>query len=165
MDETVASGMVPYHHLIGGESGMGEDRRGLEPAHKYFNWLARHDGHFINKRSIANIGVVMGQRTHLFYAPPRGVTMSHYMDGMYYALLEGRFLFDFVHEDSFSPENRCAFPILSSRTMMKDLSAGSGKPAFSAITFAARATVSIVRWPSASHIAASSIRFSSSLAR
>ena len=26
------------------------------------------------------------------------------MNGMYYALLEGRFLFDFVHEDSMEPE-------------------------------------------------------------
>jgi hypothetical protein len=99
LDETLASGMVPYHHIIGGENGMGEDRRWLEPAHQYFNWMARHDAHFINKRSIANVGVVMGQRTHLFYRPPRGTQMPQYMDGLYYALLEGRFLFDFVHEE------------------------------------------------------------------
>ena len=102
-DETLASGMAPYHHIIGGENGMGEDRRGLEPAHKYFEWMARHDVHFVNRRSIANLGVVMGQRTHLFYKPPRGALMREYMDGMYYALLEGRFLFDFVHEDKLGP--------------------------------------------------------------
>jgi len=99
LDETLASGMVPYHHIIGGENGMGEDRRWLEPAHQYFNWMAKHDVHFVNKRSIANVGVVMGQRTHLFYRPPRGTQMPQYMDGLYYALLEGRFLFDFVHEE------------------------------------------------------------------
>jgi hypothetical protein len=104
-DETLASGMVPYHHIIGGENGMGEDRRWLEPARKYFNWMAKHDAHFITKRSIANIGVVMGQRTHLFYQPPRGSLMRQYMDGLYYALLEGRFLFDFVHEDKLAPED------------------------------------------------------------
>ena len=104
-DETLASGMVPYHHLIGGETGMGEDRRGLEPARQYFNWTARHDRHFVNKRSIANIGVVMGQRAHLFYQPPRGATMAQFVDGMYFALLEGRFLFDFVHEDNLAPED------------------------------------------------------------
>jgi hypothetical protein len=104
-NETLASGMVPYHHIIGGETGMGEDRRWLEPAQKYFAWMARHDAHFVNKRSIANIGVVMGQRTHLFYRPPRGAAMREYMDGMYLALIEGRFLFDFVHEDKLSPEN------------------------------------------------------------
>jgi Hypothetical glycosyl hydrolase 6/Beta-galactosidase trimerisation domain len=103
-DETLASGMVPYHHIIGGEDGMGEDRRWLEPAHRYFNWMAKHDAHFVNRRSIANIGVVMGQRTHLFYKPPRGAEMPQYMDGLYYALLEGRFFFDFVHEDKLSPE-------------------------------------------------------------
>jgi hypothetical protein len=103
-NETLASGMVPYHHIIGGENGMGEDRRWLEPAQKYFAWMARHDSHFVNKRSIANIGVVMGQRTHLFYRPPRGSTMREYMEGMYYALLEGRFLFDFVHEDKLALE-------------------------------------------------------------
>ncbi len=98
-DETLASGMVPYHHIIGGENGLGEDRRWLEPAHQYFDWMAKHDAHFVNLRSIANVGVIMGQRTHLFYQPPRGALMPQYMDGMYYALLEGRFLFDFVHED------------------------------------------------------------------
>jgi hypothetical protein len=102
-NETLASGMVPYHHLIGGENGMGEDRRWLEPAREYFNWMAKHDAHFVNRRSIANIGVVMGQRTHLFYRPPRGAQMREYMEGLYYALLEGRFLFDFVHEDKLAP--------------------------------------------------------------
>jgi hypothetical protein len=45
----------------------------------------------------------MGQRTHLFYRPPRGVQMAQYMNGLYYALLEGRFLFDFVHEEKLNP--------------------------------------------------------------
>ena len=111
-DETLASGMVPYHHLIGGENGMGEDRRWLEPAQKYFEWIAKHDIHFINKRSIANLGVVMGQRTQLFYAPPKGVLMREYMDGMYCALLEGRFLFDFVHEDKLAPDELAKYAAL-----------------------------------------------------
>ena len=53
MDETVASGMVPYHHIVGAENGLGEDRRSLAPAREFFNWTAKHDPHFINKRSIA----------------------------------------------------------------------------------------------------------------
>jgi hypothetical protein len=111
-DETLASGMAPYHHIIGGENGMGEDRRWLEPAHKYFEWMAKHEAHFVNKRSIAHIGVVMGQRTHLFYRPPRGALMREYMDGLYYALLEGRFLFDFVHEDKLTPEELSKYSAL-----------------------------------------------------
>ena len=43
----------------------------------------------MNKRSIASIGVLIGQRTQLFYQPPHDVLMSQYMNGMYYALLEG----------------------------------------------------------------------------
>ncbi|MGA2073667.1 MAG: alpha-amylase family protein, partial [Terriglobia bacterium] len=99
MDETVASGMVPYQHIVGAENGLGEDRRSLEPAREFFNWTAQHDQHFINKRSIASIGVVMGQRTQLFYQPPHGSSAMQYMEGLYSALLEGRFLFDFVHEE------------------------------------------------------------------
>lgn len=112
MNETLASGMVPYHHIVGGENGMGEDRRGLEPARQYFNWMARHDAHFINKRSIASIGVVMGQRTHLFYTPPRGSLMRQYTDGRYTALLEGRFLFDFVHEDKLAAQELAKYSAL-----------------------------------------------------
>jgi hypothetical protein len=111
-NETLASGMVPYHHIIGGENGMGEDRRWLEPARQYFDWMAKHDVHFVNKRSIANIGVVMGQRTHLFYRPPRGAQMREYIDGLYYALLEGRFLFDFVHEDRLAPDQLSKYSAL-----------------------------------------------------
>jgi hypothetical protein len=105
MNETVASGMVPYHHLIGGGPGLGEDRRWLEHGRQFFEWTAKHDPHFTNKRSIASIGVVMGQRSHQFYTPPAGVQIQQYMHGLYYALLEGRFLFDFVHEDKLAPED------------------------------------------------------------
>jgi hypothetical protein len=103
-NETVASGMVPYHHIIGAEKGLGEDRRVLRPARDYFRWTARHDPHFRNKGTIAEIGVVMGQRTNLFYQTPRGMTVGDSMNGLYSALLEGRFLFDFVHEEKLSAD-------------------------------------------------------------
>ncbi len=105
MNETVASGMVPWYHFIGAEDGLGADRRWQEPGRKYFDWLARHDRHLVNKRSIANIAVVMGQRTQLFYNPPGQGNASQYVEGLYYALLEGRFFFDFVHEDDLGAEN------------------------------------------------------------
>jgi hypothetical protein len=102
--ETSASGMTPYIHSIGGEDGLGEDQRFRKIASDYYDWTAKHDAHFVNKRSIATIGVVFGQRTQMLYQPPHGVQSAHYMDGMYYALLEGRFLFDFVHEDRMQPD-------------------------------------------------------------
>jgi len=105
MNETVASGMVPWYHFIGGETGLGEDRRWHEPGREYFNWLAKHEKHFFNKQPIANLGVVMGQRTQLFYKTPYKGSAQQYIDGIYYALLEGRFLFEFVHEDDLGAEN------------------------------------------------------------
>jgi hypothetical protein len=104
-DETVASGMVIWYSFIGAQTGMGEDHRWQAPAREYFNWLAKHDRHFNNKRTIANLGVVYGQRTHLFYRPPGNFSAQQYLDGLYYALLEGRFLFDFVHEEDLGAEN------------------------------------------------------------
>jgi hypothetical protein len=112
MNETLASGMVPYHHIIGGETGLGEDRRALEPARQFFTWMAKHEPHFRNTHSIARLAVVIGQRTHLFHDPPEGSTMQQYMNGMYYALIEGRFLFDFIHEEQLTPETLSKYSAL-----------------------------------------------------
>jgi len=50
-------------------------------------------------RSIADVAVLYPQRTVAFY--PSG---ADYLQGLYYALIEGRFIFDFVHEDNLAPE-------------------------------------------------------------
>ncbi|MGA7409635.1 MAG: alpha-amylase family protein [Bryobacteraceae bacterium] len=125
-NETVASGMVPYQHIIGAEKGLGEDRRVLETAREFFNWTAKHDVHFTNKKSIASIGVVMGQRTNLFYKPPAGVNVSHYMDGLYAALLDGRIFFDFVHEDKLSSNDLSKYSalILPNTALLSDRQCG-----------------------------------------
>jgi hypothetical protein len=108
LNETLASGMVPYFHFVGAEGGAGEDRRWQEVGRDYFRWTARHDDHFITRRSIANIGVVIGQSTQLLYPGPATARSRHYMrettQGIYDALLWGRFAFDFVHEDRLEPE-------------------------------------------------------------
>jgi len=110
--ETSASGMVPYYHIVGAEKGFGEDRRELEVPREYFAWTAKHDAHFVNKRTVAKLGVVMGQRTHLFYKPQQDATMQQFLHGMYYALLEGRFGFDFVHEDRMDAEHLAKYSAL-----------------------------------------------------
>jgi hypothetical protein len=98
MDETVASGMVPWYHFVGGEEGLGADRRWHKPGQEYFNWLAKYDPHLTNRKTIAEIAVVMGQRTQQFYRhEDLGDPMMN-IHGIYLALLEGRFLFDFLHE-------------------------------------------------------------------
>ncbi len=47
----------------------------------------------------------MGQRTQLFYRAPGQGDAAQYMQGMYYALIEGRFAFDFIHEDDLGTES------------------------------------------------------------
>src|SRR5471032_1999118 len=84
MDQTAASGMTLWYHWLGGQTGLGEDRRWQEPGRRHMKWLARNDRHFESKRTIANIAVVMGQRSHLFYTPQGEGGMTQFMDGLYY---------------------------------------------------------------------------------
>jgi hypothetical protein len=103
LNETVASGMALYYHFVGSEAGFGEDRRWQQVGADYFQWAANHDRHLKPLRSLANIGVVIGQSTQLLYPGPGTVHSEDYMrdttHGIYEALLRGRFAFDFVHED------------------------------------------------------------------
>jgi len=103
LNETLASGMAIYYHFVGSENGFGEDRRWQPVGEEYFRWAARHDAHLTTRRSIAGIGVVFGQSTQLLYPGPASVRSRAYMhettQGIYDALLRGRFAFDFVHED------------------------------------------------------------------
>jgi hypothetical protein len=111
MAQTVASGMVVWYHWLGGQSGMGLDHRWQQPGREFFQWQVRHDAHFTYKRSIANLGVVWSQRSNEFYKLPgaaeggRGTGYGEYLQGLYYALLEGRFFFDMVHEDDLDLAN------------------------------------------------------------
>jgi hypothetical protein len=107
LNETLAGGMVPYYHFVGSENGFGEDRRWQRVGVDYFRWTARHDSHFTTRRSIANVGVMMGQSTQLLYPGPTTMRSRGYMhettQGIYEVLLRGRFAFDFVHEDRLEP--------------------------------------------------------------
>jgi Hypothetical glycosyl hydrolase 6/Beta-galactosidase trimerisation domain len=116
LNETLASGMVPYFHFVGAENGFAEDRRWQEVGSDYFRWTARHDAHFTTRRSIANIGVVIGQSTQLLYPGPTSAHSHTYMhetmQGLYDVLLQGRFGFDFVHEDRLEPERLARYRAL-----------------------------------------------------
>ncbi len=99
MAQTTASGMVPWYHWLGGAP---EDQRWRVAGEKFFPWLAANEKHFVNRESVANLAVVFSQRTNAFYNPPGGTDPTEFLQGLYYALLEGRFFFDFVHEDDLS---------------------------------------------------------------
>jgi hypothetical protein len=110
MAQTTASGMVPWFHWLGGAP---EDNRWRDVGRSYFNWLAANEPHFRNKRSIADLAVLYPESTIAFYKSGRGpgswrgaerAQTSDYLQGLYYALLEGRFIFDFIHQDDLAPE-------------------------------------------------------------
>lgn len=101
MAQTTASGMTPWYHWLGGAP---EDLRWRETGQRFYQWLAANEPHFRNRRSVANLGVVFSQKTNAFYKPPGGGDVTESLQGLYYALLEGRFFFDFVHEDDLTPD-------------------------------------------------------------
>ena len=100
MAQTTASGMVPWYHWLGGAP---EDHRWEKTGRDFFEWIAKNQSHFVNRESVANIGVVFSERTNAFYNAPAGTDTTEFLQGLYYALLEGRFLFDFVHENDLTP--------------------------------------------------------------
>jgi hypothetical protein len=109
MAQTAASGMVPWFHWLGGSP---EDNRWREVGRSFFSWLAANEEHFRNKRSAANLAVLYPQNTIAFYKSGDGPSAwrgadraqtADYLQGLYYALIEGRFVFDFVHQDDLTP--------------------------------------------------------------
>lgn len=107
--------MIPWWVYL----GEVYDKRWMDIGRKYYQWLAKHEKHFNNKRSLAKIGVIWSQKLNEFYQAPGNVPGGYggqpvdpnsrgnptdYLQGMYYALLEGRFSFDLIHEDDLRPE-------------------------------------------------------------
>jgi hypothetical protein len=110
MAQTTASGMVPWFHWLGGAP---EDTRWRAVGRDFYRWLAQHEAHFKNRRSLADLAVLYPQRTIAFYRSGQGpgswrgserAQTADYLQGLYYALLDGRFPFDFVHEDAVGAE-------------------------------------------------------------
>lgn len=109
MAQTAASGMRIWYHWLGAQTGLGEDHRWKKTGRDFLQWQARHDPHFTYRQPIANLGVVWAQRPNAYYSPPgsdapRGGGFREFLHGLYAVLIEGRFLFDFVHEDDLGAE-------------------------------------------------------------
>jgi len=100
MAQGTASGMAPLLHWLGGGP---KDFRWMETGRTFYQWMARNHEHFMNESSLANLAVVWSQSTNAFYKGPGRGENTDYLQGMYQILLEGRFLFDFVHEDDLTP--------------------------------------------------------------
>ena len=101
MAQTVASGMVPWFHWLGGSP---EDDRWRDTGREFFAWLAAQEPHFRNTRSVADIAVLFPQSTIAFWRGANRAQATEYLQGLYAALLQGRFVFDFVHESDLSEQ-------------------------------------------------------------
>jgi hypothetical protein len=119
MAQTTASGMTPWYHWLGGKP---EDHRWERTGREFYQWLAANQPHFTNTQSVANIGVVFAQRTNAFYRSPGGGDAIEFLQGMYKALLDGRFFFDFVHEDDLKPDTLSKYKtlILANAALLSD---------------------------------------------
>jgi hypothetical protein len=110
MAQATASGMVPWFHWLGGHP---EDTRWRETGQLFFDWLAANQQHFRNQRSLADLAVLYPQSTIALYGSNgtthrtlngAAIDSAEYLEGMYAALIEGRFLFDFVHQENLTPD-------------------------------------------------------------
>jgi hypothetical protein len=110
MAQVTASGMVPWYHWLGGSP---QDERWRETGRVFYDWLAANELHFRNRRSLANLAVLYPQSTIAFYQAQGArerrlngevIDPGEYLQGLYHALLEGRFLFDFIHQENLTPE-------------------------------------------------------------
>jgi len=137
MAQTTSSGMIPWLVFLGSEL---PDKRWMEIGRKYYQWLAKHEQHFFNKKPLAKLGVVFSQKLNELYKAPgrvpggywgdpvnlneRGNT-TDYLQGIYYSLLEGRFVFDFIHEDDLIPAvlNNYSGLILPNIALLSDTAA------------------------------------------
>src|SRR5579884_362287 len=109
MAQTTASGMTPWFHWLGGKP---LDHRWEQTGRGFFQWIAANQRHFVPRSSLAHVAVLFSQRTNAFYRSPGGGETTEYLQGMYNALLNVRFLFDFVHEDDLTPETLAKYKAL-----------------------------------------------------
>jgi len=83
-----------------------------------FLTIQANEVHFRNRRTIADVAVLYPQRTVAFYSRPEPKRPRYrcgpidYLQGLYYALLEGRFFFDLVHEGNLDAANLKKYRVL-----------------------------------------------------
>ena len=106
LNETLASGMIPYYHMVGSEAGLGEDRR----------WQKTGEDIQVDRKArCASQGSAVdcehrrgdGPEHAILYrgrVTERAQYMHQTTQGIYEALLRGRYAFDYVHEDRMEPE-------------------------------------------------------------
>ena len=91
----------------------------MKTGEDYFKWTEKHDAHLKVRRSIANIGVVMGQSTQLLYSGPWSgafllahSTCTRRPRESTTRCCEAGTRFDYVHEDRHGAGEAHEIPVL-----------------------------------------------------
>jgi len=121
--QTAAAGGVLYYHWLGFHQGFVEDRRWQDLGREFLSWQAANDRHFHNVRSVANVALVVAQRSNRLYNAPPGTDALDSVNGMYTILNEARIPFDVVLSEDLSIETlkRYALLILPNMALMSDI--------------------------------------------
>ena len=112
MYQTLAAGGVVHYHWLGFQQGFVEDRRWQKVGREVLGWQAEHDRHFHNTRSIANVALVVSQRSNRLYAAPAGTDPLDCVQGMYQILTEMRVPFDVVLDTDLSAQKLARYDVV-----------------------------------------------------
>ena len=120
--QTTAAGGVLYYHWLGFHQGFVEDRRWQQLGIDFLSWQAANDRHFHNLRSVANVALVVAQRSNRLYQAPPGTDALDSVNGMYSILTEARIPFDIVLGEDLSIERlkRYSVLVLPNMALMSD---------------------------------------------
>jgi len=125
--QTIAAGGTVHYHWLGFYQGFVEDRRWQQVGRDILPWMATNDRHFHNLRSIANVALVVSQRSNRRYNAPPGTDALDPVQGMYQLLSEARIPFDVILERDLKPETleRYKVLVLANVALMSDVQAAA----------------------------------------
>ena len=127
--QTLAAGGTVHYHWLGFYQGFVEDRRWQQVGRDILPWMAANDRHLHNLRSIANVALVVSQRSNRLYQPPAGTNALDPVQGMYQLLTEARIPFDVILESDLAPEKLARYQtlLLANVALMSDAQASAIK--------------------------------------
>jgi len=111
MMQTAAAGGIVWYHQLGLDQGFRGDKRWQDPGRDFLEWQAKHEAHFHNRRSLANVAIVVPTNT-MGHKRDAGGKAVDYLQGMYAALVDARIPFDFVHESGMSEAGLARYDLL-----------------------------------------------------
>ena len=110
--QTIAAGGTVHYHWLGFYQGFIEDRRWQQVGRDILPWMAANDRHLHNLRSIANVALVVSQRSNRLYEPPAGTNALDPVQGMYQLLTEARIPFDVILESDLNGQALARYKVL-----------------------------------------------------